>query len=147
MIICKMIEADLEEVSAIEHECFTHPWSFDSIKAEHQKDDSFLFTAKDDEEIIGYIGLNVVLDEGYLLNVAVKKEYRKKGVATKLFDELFNLAEIKKLSFITLEVRESNSSAIKLYEKLGFDKIATRKDYYNSPKENALLYTKYFNFE
>ena len=86
-----------------------------------------------------------MLDEGNLLDIAVDEKYRRQGIARKLFKELFKVADEKKLSFITLEVRESSTPAISLYEAHGFERVGVRKNYYSKPTENAVLMTKYFN--
>lgn len=147
MKIVKMTEDDLREVSYLERECFSNPWSYDSFHSEFMKDDSFLFVAKEEKQIIGYIVINIIVDEGYILNVAVSKEHRKKGIASELIEDALFLAKQKKLRFLSLEVRSSNIPAKKLYEKFGFAEVTVRKDYYSSPKEDAILYTKYFEEE
>ena len=87
--------------------------------------------------------MSIVIDEGYIFNVAVRESYRNKGVATALINELITYGKKNNFSFITLEVRESNLPAISLYSKFGFIKAGERKDYYSNPKENAILLTKY----
>ena len=87
--------------------------------------------------------MSIVIDEGYIFNVAVRESYRNKGVATSLINELVTYGKKNNFSFITLEVRESNFPAISLYSKFGFIKAGERKDYYSNPKENAILMTKY----
>ena len=85
----------------------------------------------------------MVLDEGYIANLAVKKAYRRQGVAEALLSKVIETAKENNLSFVSLEVRESNTPAIKLYEKFRFSKQGVRKDFYRSPKENGLILTKY----
>lgn len=145
MIIEKMKDEHLSSVMRIEHESFTHPWSEDSFIAELKKATSHLFVAIEDSEVVGYSVLETVLDEGSLLIIAVDEKYRRKGVAKMLFSELETIAKEKELSFITLEVRASNEGAIYLYESLGFEKIAVRKNYYSKPTEDAVIMTKYYN--
>ena len=85
-----------------------------------------------------------MLDEGYITNVAVFPQYRKQGVATALIKRVFELAQEKKLAFVSLEVRVSNSAAIALYEKAGFKEEGRRKSFYRDPREDALIMTKRF---
>ena len=85
-----------------------------------------------------------MLDEGYITNVAVFPQYRKKGVATALIKRVFELAREKKLAFVSLEVRVSNSNAIALYKKAGFKEEGRRKSFYRDPREDALIMTKRF---
>ncbi len=145
MIIRKMEEQHLDSVVKIEENSFSHPWSKTSFEDELKKDRSRLFVALEHEKVIGYCVMDVVLDEGSLLDIAVDKSYRRKGVAKELFNELIKEAYEQKLSFITLEVRASNEGAIKLYKALGFAQVALRKNYYSKPSEDAVLMTKYFD--
>ncbi len=139
-----MTSDHLEQVYIIETECFSHPWSLNSLESELNNDTSYFLVATENDEVIGYIGMSVVIDEGYIFNVAVKENHRKKGAATALVNELVTYGKKNNFYFITLEVRESNEKAKSLYSKFGFVKVGERKDYYSDPKENAILMTKYF---
>ena len=143
MRIEKMTSGHLDDVYIIETECFSHPWSKQSLEEELNNETSLFLVAKEENEVIGYIGMSIVIDEGYIFNVAVRESYRNKGVATALINELVTYGKKNNFSFITLEVRESNLPAISLYSKFGFIKAGERKDYYSNPKENAILMTKY----
>ena len=88
--------------------------------------------------------MSTVLDEGSLLDICVDEKFRRKGVAKALFEKLLEVACDLSLAFITLEVRASNVSAVKLYESLCFEKVAIRKNYYSKPTEDAVLMTRYF---
>ena len=138
-----MTSGHLDDVYIIETECFSHPWSRQSIEDELNNETSLFLVAKEENEVIGYIGMSIVIDEGYIFNVAVRESYRNKGVATALINELVTYGKKNNFSFITLEVRESNLPAISLYSKFGFIKAGERKNYYSNPKENAILMTKY----
>ena len=138
-----MTSGYLDDVYIIETECFSHPWSKQSLEEELNNETSLFLVAKEENEVIGYIGMSIVIDEGYIFNVAVRESYRNKGVATSLINELVTYGKKNNFSFITLEVRESNLPAISLYSKFGFIKAGERKDYYSNPKENAILMTKY----
>lgn len=144
MRIEKMTSVNLDDVYIIETECFSHPWSRQSLENELNNETSLFLVAKEENEVIGYIGMSIVIDEGYIFNVAVRESYRNKGVATALINELVTYGKKNNFCFITLEVRESNQPAISLYSKFGFIKAGERKDYYSNPKENAILMTKYF---
>lgn len=145
MIIKRMTQEHLSGVMAVESSSFTHPWSENSFMDEINKDSSLCYVALADDIVVGFAVLETVLDEGNLLDIAVLEKYRRKGVARALFNELLKVADEKKLSFITLEVRESSIPAISLYEAHGFEKVGVRKNYYSKPTENAVLMTKYFN--
>ena len=96
----------------------------------------------DTGKVVGYAGLLVVADEGYITNVAVFPEYRRRGVAAQLLSVFENFARGNHLAFLTLEVRPSNTAAIALYESFGFRQAGRRKNYYDLPKEDALILTK-----
>lgn len=144
MIIKNMTKEHLSQVLFIENESFTHPWSEQSFLAELNKDSSVKIVALENDKVLGYAVLETILDEGSLLIIAVSKNSRRQGIASALFDKLEEVREEKNLSFITLEVRSSNESAIALYKKKGFEIIATRKGYYSSPLEDAVIMTKYY---
>ena len=100
--------------------------------------------AEDEEgRVVGYAGLHVVLDEGYIDNVAVEPDARKHGVASALLD-VFCRYGAANLAFLTLEVRASNAAAIALYDKFGFQEVGRRKSYYQHPTEDAILMTREF---
>lgn len=139
-----MTAAHLDEVAAIENDCFSHPWSRRSLESELQNETSRFLVAVEDGKVIGYIGMSAVIDEGYLFNVAVDRQYRKKGVGSALVRELVTFCQKRNYAFLTLEVRESNAPAISLYSRFGFVRVGERKNYYSKPVENALLMTKYF---
>lgn len=138
-----MTSGHLDDVYIIETECFSHPWSKQSLEEELNNETSLFLVAKEENEVIGYIGMSIVIDEGYIFNVAVRENHRNKGVATALINELVTYGKKNNFSFITLEVRESNLPAISLYSKFGFIKAGERNNYYSNPKENAILMTKY----
>ncbi len=139
-----MTAACIDAVAAIETECFSHPWSKKSLEESLEKENSLFLVAVEDEKVIGYVGMEVIVDEGYIFNVAVSADYRRRGVGYALVRELVTYSMKNSLCFITLEVRESNSSAISLYSKFGFIKAGERKNYYSDPTEAAVLMTKYF---
>ena len=144
MKIERMTAAHLDSVCAIENACFAHPWSRQSIEAELDKETSLFYVAVEDGQVVGYIGMSFVLDEGYIYNVAVKADCRKNGVGSALIQTLVTHCRKNNFAFLTLEVRESNAPARSLYEKFGFIKVGERKNYYSDPSENAVLMTLYF---
>ena len=137
-------QAHLEQLHEIENECFSMPWTVELLRGQ-LKDDRHEFIAAVDEEqnVLGYVGMMYILDEGYISNVAVSEKYRRQGIADALIAELMNTADKLELAFVTLEVRASNEPAIKLYEKHGFAPVGRRKNYYDLPKEDALLMTHF----
>ena len=144
MIIRKMTAADVKSAAEIEKLCFVHPWSEQSIKDEMDKENSIFLMAFEGENPIGYVGLSVVFDEGYMGNLAVIEAYRRNGVGRALMNELLASCKSLDLAFATLEVRASNTPAVSLYKSLGFEEVGRRKNYYKEPSEDALLLTKFF---
>lgn len=144
MKIDRMTENQLDAVAQLEQQCFSHPWSLKSLEEELNNETSLFFTATENDAVVGYIGMSVVVDEGYIFNVAVDKEYRKQGIGSALVETLVTYAKKNNLCFLTLEVRKSNENARSLYEKFGFIKVGERKNYYSAPTENAVLMTRYF---
>jgi ribosomal-protein-alanine N-acetyltransferase len=137
---------NVDQIAEIEQECFSKPWSKRMLLEELEDlSASFIAAQTPDGKVLGYAGLTVVLDEGYINNIAVRKEYRRSGVATALLDVFLRFGKEKKLSFLTLEVRASNDAAIALYAKYGFEEVGRRRNYYEDPREDALLMTH--NFE
>ena len=142
-IVMKADKTKASHIAELEKECFSLPWSKKTI-TEAMENGTTFFTAQKGEKTVGYIGVSIILDEGYITNIAVTKKERKKGIGTALLERVFAEARDNNLSFISLEVRESNKKAISLYEKFGFKKEGKRKNFYDNPKEDALILTKRF---
>lgn len=131
----------LPAIAALERQCFSDPWSVEMLRPELPDDSHEFLLAVEGEELLGYVGLMTVLDEGYLSNVAVSPAYRRQGIAEALLTALLARARARKLSFVTLEVRTGNTPAQALYRKLGFQEVGVRRAYYEHPKEDAVLMT------
>ena len=134
----------LDELEKLEKICFSRPWSRKMLAEELENQCAAFLVAQDGDtgKVVGYAGLLVVADEGYITNVAVFPEYRRRGVAAQLLSVFENFARGSHLAFLTLEVRPSNTAAIALYESFGFQQAGRRKNYYDLPKEDALILTK-----
>ncbi len=127
----------LDGVEKIEKVCFAHPWSRADLQNQISLDTSHFLVATVDGKVAGYMGLQIFSGEGYVTNVAVLPEYRKQGIAESLVREQMK----NQMSFITLEVRESNAPAVSLYTKCGFKNIGVRPNFYTKPTENAIIMT------
>ena len=138
----------LEELERLERICFSRPWSRRMLAEELVNDCAAFLVAEDsDGAVLGYAGLLVMMDEGYITNVAVFPEYRRLGVAGKIIEVYMNFARANQLAFLTLEVRPSNEAALALYRRFGFEEVGRRKNYSDLPKEDALILTRYFDKE
>ena len=140
MTVERMEERHIEGIAAVEKACFRHPWSADGLREELGR--GLFLAAVEGEAVVGYVGCQTVLDEGYITNVAVLPSCRRRGIAEALLRELLRQAE--GLAFVTLGVRASNRPAAALYEKLGFARVGVRKGFYRDPAEDAVLMTRYF---
>ena len=143
--IVPMNTSHIPQVEEIERACFPDPWSKklleDLLAEEHTLT---LAAVAGDGAVLGYVSLSWVLDEGYINNVAVRPDCRRMGIATALLEALRRQGVEKGLSFLTLEVRESNRGARALYAGLGFAEAGQRRGYYLHPKEDAIIMTLEF---
>jgi ribosomal-protein-alanine N-acetyltransferase len=140
----QMEEKDIDSLVIIEEECFSLPWSKKAFQESYVKDYAYFFVAEIDKEIVGYVGLYKMGNDGDITNIGISSLHRRKGIGYKLMSSVLDFAKRENMELITLEVRESNIPAIALYEKLGFVKVGIRKDFYEKPVENAIIYQYIF---
>ena len=127
-------------VAELEKICFgTEAWSEKSVASELTNALSLWLVAMEEDKVAGYVGSQTVMDETDMMNVAVHPDHRRKGIAEALVLSLAEALKEKGSHCLTLEVRASNAPAIGLYEKLGFQQIGLRKNYYRNPKEDARI--------
>ncbi len=157
MTIREMNFDDIAEIAAIEEMYSETPWNANGLLTYLLRDDTIFLVADSLDEVpaegeepedyydtphlLGYAGLLMVPYESDILNITVRPEARRHGIATQLIEKLAELAAPRGVTVIHLEVRESNVPARSLYEKLGFTVDGIRKNYYEHPKENAVLMT------
>ena len=139
MTVVPMEERHLDTLAEIEKACFHTPWSADMLREELGK--GIFLVAEQDGAVAGYVGCQTVLDEGYITNVAVSPDCRRRGIGRALIAELTERAKRAGLAFVTLEARASNAPAITLYEGAGFRRVGVRKNFYTAPAEDAVLMT------
>lgn len=131
---------DAKEIFAIEMECFSVPWSLDSIETELLNEDKKLYYVVEDVNgVVGYAGAWLVYDEGQITNIAIRPSARRQGFGAKLTSALIEECFKRGMHEIFLEVRISNLSALSLYRQLGFTVKGMRKNYYSEPKEDAYI--------
>lgn len=133
----------------MERQSFSAPWSEQALREELDNKHALFLAAVEEQsgETVGYIGCHVILDEGYIANVAVSPSARRMGVGSALVQALLEQAMQRGASFVTLEVRASNAAAIALYQKYGFAPAGIRTGFYDKPKEDARLMTVYLTQE
>ena len=142
MMITTMTNAHVSQVADLEKLCFSDPWSEKSVASELDNPLSIWLVAVEGECLAGYVGSQTVLDESDMMNIAVHPDFRRCGVAKQLVEQLVEALKQRGSRCLTLEVRASNEPARKLYEKLGFQQIGLRKNYYRNPREDALILRK-----
>lgn len=141
--IINVEEKHIAQIEELEEQCFSVPWTVQQLRTQLSGNMHVFIAAVSGEEVLGYMGMMYVLDEGYISNVAVSPKYRHCGIADALISEIISRAKELELSFVTLEVRVSNAPAIALYKKHGFSDVGQRKNYYNFPTEDAILMTTF----
>ena len=143
IFIEKMKPSHIESLALLEKECFSTPWSEEGLRTELTNPNARFYVALSGGNVVGYIGSHNVLGEVYITNVAVSPSCRRQGVGNTLITHLLNICETEEADFVTLEVRKSNEGAIALYENAGFNNVGTRKNFYENPREDAILMTYY----
>lgn len=139
MEIKKFEKKYLDDVYNIEKICFSNPWSREDLENQIDSGTSHFLVADVHGRAVGYMGLQIFSGEGYVTNVAVLPQFRGQGIASALIARQME----NDMEFITLEVRQSNLPALKLYEKSGFERVGIRPHFYSNPDENAVIMTSY----
>lgn len=131
-------EKDALSIYNLEMLNFNNPYSIETIKSDLGNDKVKVFVYEKTDEIIGYISIYYFLDEANLQKVVVNESYRRKGIATELINHAIDYLKSQNVSKFYLEVNEKNLVAIKVYEKLGFNRVSTRKNYYG--EDSAIIF-------
>lgn len=143
VIISNMDYSHLEAVARIEEESFSTPWSINAFRdAIDSPNYEYVVACEEDGTVLGYAGMQVVLDEAEITNIAVSESARGNGIAHNMLEALYRLCVRRGVIYLHLEVRQSNAPARHLYEKNGFNIDGVRKNFYDRPKEDAVLMTK-----
>ena len=130
---------DLEDVERIEKRAYRTPWSRSMFASELAKPASICLGAFEGHRLVGYVINSRYVDAWHVMNVAVSPSHQRRGIATQLLEHLFDLTRDDERRGYTLEVRMSNADAIRLYEKLGFERRGIRRGYYTDNREDALI--------
>ena len=140
--IRQMTEEDVAAVAALESENFSRPWSYDAFYRTLSDENYIVMIAREADALLGYCVLLCTGEEADITNVCTLPSARGKGVATEMLTVLMEAGKSRGVTEFFLEVRESNVPARALYTKLGFEEICLRKNYYEEPKEHAVLMKK-----
>lgn len=135
--IAKMTLYDLNNIKDNLISDFDDFWNYSVFKSELESDSSHYLVVKDNSKIIGFAGIKVTVPDCDIMNIVVKKDFRNQGIGSLLLKELINLSKSLNVKNLFLEVNERNTPAILLYNKFGFKKISTRKNYYKD--NNAIV--------
>jgi len=131
---------DLDTIEVIEQESYPTPWSRSMFAAELRKPSALALGAYlDTGDLVAYAFVSRYVDAWHVMNVAVAPAFRRRGIATELLQRLFEVTASDQRRGYTLEVRVSNSGAIRLYEALGFQSRGIRRGYYTDNREDALI--------
>jgi len=140
LTIRAMSESDLDEIIAIEKKSFADPWSQRLFRETLLFPHSVNFVLESPGgEVVGYLNLYLIAQEGHLLNLAIHPAWRRQGLATAMLAHTIQYLRQRQALQLFLEVREKNQSAIRLYRKLGFEVVGKRKKYYAETNEDALV--------
>lgn len=139
MILRPMIIEDLEQVVEIEKASMPSPWSMELFEEELKRERARYFVGEMDGQVTGYMGYWEAPEEAHIINLAIAPRFRQKGLGFQMMEYCLRFAYNKGARLATLEVRESNEAALKLYEKMNFRVVAIRKKYYSDNQENAVV--------
>ena len=140
VVVRQATEKDVDDIYEIEHLCFPDPWSRDALMYELVENPrAFYIVAELDGQVVGYAGLWWIGDEGHITNVAVRPGFRNRKIGEGIVDVMLEFTSEEGIAHHTLEVRRSNTPAIKLYEKAGFSVEGVRRGYYLNTGEDALI--------
>ena len=143
--IVYMRREHIDQVYQIELDSFSIPWLRSDFVTELKKDLAIYIVALDNNEVIGYAGMWHVVNEGHIVNVAVKHERRRQGVGSLLIEKFIQIALEREMIGLTLEVRMSNAAGQRLYHKYGFVAEGIRRGYYADTGDDAVIMWKYFD--
>lgn len=139
LIVRRLLEADIDAVVALERTIFSDPWSEKSIRETYKEERALILVAEQHDDIVGYCIAYSVLDEVEIARIAVNSSLRRQGIGHELLEHLAKICKEKGISHLMLEVREGNDKARAFYHAYGFGVDGIRKNYYQSPVENAVL--------
>ena len=142
MEIRLMEKSDIPQLAALEKQCFSDPWSVSAFEYELNNPLSLWLVAAEGDTVAGYVGSQTVIDESDMMNIAVRPDFRRQGIAENLIESLIIMLNTRQSKSLTLEVRVSNTPAIRLYEKMGFIQVGRRPGYYRNPREDAYILRK-----
>ncbi|MDD6389841.1 MAG: ribosomal protein S18-alanine N-acetyltransferase [Firmicutes bacterium] len=144
LIIRQAEASDCRELAELDRVCFNVPWSLAAFEAEFKyENEAFYVAAQIDGQLVGYMGMRMIFDEGHITNVAVHPGFRRRHIAKAMMSVFIAEGNARGITSFTLEVRESNEPAIRLYESFGFRSAGLRRNYYPDNHEDAVIMWRY----
>lgn len=140
--IVNVQENYIDDIFAIEQSEIIVPWSKDALLDLIRKQNIIFRVMLKDDIVIGYYSFQKIFEEGYINNIAIKREYQSQGYGTQLFQDLLERAEKFEVKALTLEVETDNEKAIKLYKKFGFIQEGIRKNFYKNTKDALIMWKR-----
>ena len=138
--ISPMREEDIRDVLEIEKECFATPWSESAFQMELKNKLARYVVARVDDEVVGYGGLWMIIDEGHVTNIGVKSDFRQMGIGSEILESIIETSKEHGVEAMTLEVRRGNESAKTLYKKYGFKEAGVRPRYYEDGEDALIMW-------
>ncbi len=135
-----MTQRDIARIAELEQLCFSEPWSEKQLTELLTMPEYLYLVAVENEAVLGYAGMVQVGEEGQITNIATAPEARRRGVARALLEEVLSVGAARNVQAFSLEVRDSNTAAIALYEQTGFCLAGVRKNFYRKPTEDGRIY-------
>jgi len=137
--LAPMEASEIDEIEAIESECFTSPWSRDCFSSIVKREGSLSLVAHHADAVIGYV-ISFWAEDGFVIaNLAVTDGFRGQGVGRRLLEAALKAGRDSGTRWAFLDVREGNQTAIRLYARMGFRTVGKRPDYYDHPREDSLV--------
>lgn len=134
-----MLGEDIASVCSVDQLCITPPWSYEAFRSEIQSPVSYYRVAATETEVVGYIGSHIILDEAHITTFGVRPDLRRQYIGERLIADVLRQAMQCGCRRVTLEVRETNVGAQRLYRKYGFSPVSRRRAYYTDNGEDALV--------
>lgn len=138
--VIRLGESDVDELIELESSCFAYHWSREQFLMGLERGAFIVYGIRIESRLAGYIAFSMIADEMEILNLAVHPDFRKKGLGTSLLERAFTVCLERGIEKSFLDVKVSNTPAIELYRKFGYEQIGVREKYYPDTKEDALLF-------
>ncbi len=142
LVVRRMQLSDVNEIARLEKNTFSDAWTEKGILDTLHQQQAFVIIGEIDDKVVGYCIVYYVLDEAEVARIAVDDACKRQGVGRAILKEVEDICKEKEITRILLDVRESNETARAFYRNYGFVEDGIRKNFYEMPKEHAVLMSK-----